>query len=552
MAKYIWVSVIWIVILLVKIPRFSEFSGKLKSATSPKWKTWAELFYKSPYFFVIVILSVYEFLFDRVTPKDKLLLFSGLVYLVPILIFIIFRHFFNGKHDDLGTKHHIRGSSVSEETALTKALLKCTDDRCLPITAKIKIPIHYETTHFFSIGRPGCGKSQLFYRVIQKVIERKDKAIIYDFKGDQVAKFFNPDKDLLFNPFDKRCVNWNIFNEIETQLDIRSIANSLIPITGNDPYWSNAARDVFAGILLACFLAGKKTNEEIYQCCNMPAHDLSDFLSKYKGTETATKHLTQDKAGQSILSVMGSSTQCFEYLRNLDGDFSIKKWVSDPEDRRTVFLTNYSEISDTIRPILSLLIELAGKRVLSIPDDRQRRFFFFIDEFGTLNNLPTIPTMLTNGRSKGMSVWIALQDMGQIDKIYGKEISQTIINSCATTFTFAANDPYTADYLSKKIGDREIRQTNVSESSSAQGASQTTSQQTLNERVVLPSQIMNLPNLVMLLKLPEYDTTPVWLDIVSIPDSQASYVPRDDISLKTEPAEPEATGRPPEVKRRSC
>ena len=157
MAKYIWVSVIWIVILLVKIPRFSEFSGKLKSATSPKWKTWAELFYKSPYFFVIVILSVYEFLFDRVTPKDKLLLFSGLVYLVPILIFIIFRHFFNGKHDDLGTKHHIRGSSVSEETALTKALLKCTDDRCLPITAKIKIPIHYETTHFFSIGRPGCG-----------------------------------------------------------------------------------------------------------------------------------------------------------------------------------------------------------------------------------------------------------------------------------------------------------------------------------------------------------------------------------------------------------
>jgi len=119
---------------------------------------------------------------------------------VPILIFIIIKHFYGGKHDDLGTKRHIRGSSVSEETDLVKALSKCTDDRCLPITAKIKIPVHYETTHFFSIGRPGCGKSQLFYRVIQKVIERKDKAIIYDFKGDQVAKFFNPDKDLLFNP----------------------------------------------------------------------------------------------------------------------------------------------------------------------------------------------------------------------------------------------------------------------------------------------------------------------------------------------------------------
>jgi len=69
-----------------------------------------------------------------------------------------------------------------------------------------------------------------------------------------------------------------------------------------------------------------------------------------QGHETATRHLAQDKAAQSILSVMGTSTQCFEYLRNIKGDFSIKKWPTDDKDRRSVFLTNYSEISDTIRP----------------------------------------------------------------------------------------------------------------------------------------------------------------------------------------------------------
>ncbi|MDD5343951.1 MAG: type IV secretion system DNA-binding domain-containing protein, partial [Smithella sp.] len=119
-----------------------------------------------------------------------------------------------------------------------------------------------------------------------------------------------------------------------------------------------------------------------------------------------------------------------------------------------------------------------------------------------------------------------------------------------TTFTFAANDPYTADYLSRKIGDREIRQTNVSESSGGgiKGtSSQTTSQQTLNERVVLPSEIMNLPNLVMLLKLPEYNVTPVALEIVAIPHSQVSFVPRDDIGLMTEAAAPAAAGRPLEI-----
>jgi hypothetical protein len=61
-------------------------------------------------------------------------------------------------------------------------------------------------------------------------------------------------------------------------------------------------------------------------------------LSKYPGTETATKHLAQEKAGQSILSIMGSYTQCFEYLKNSYGDFSIKKWASSDEDKRCVFL----------------------------------------------------------------------------------------------------------------------------------------------------------------------------------------------------------------------
>jgi type IV secretory pathway TraG/TraD family ATPase VirD4 len=180
---------------------------------------------------------------------------------------------------------------------------------------------------------------------------------------------------------------------------------------------------------------------------------------------------------------------------------------------------------------------------LSLPDDRQRRFFFFIDEFGTLNNLPTIPVMLTNGRSKGMSIWIAIQDMGQIEKIYGKETSQTVLNSCATTFTFAVNDPYTADYLSRKIGDREIRQTNVSESVNpgGQGPSTTTSQQTMNERVVLPSEIMNLPNMAFLLKFPEYDVTPIGLDIVSLPDRNAAYMPREDIRLSMVESKPEET-----------
>ena len=106
--------------------------------------------------------------------------------------------------------------------------------------------------------------------------------------------------------------------------------------------------------------------------------------------------------------------------------------------------------------------------------------------------MPTIPTMLTNGRSKGMSVWIAIQDIGQIERLYGKELTQTIINSYASSFTFTVNDPNTADFLSRKIGEREIKETTVSYTS-AKESSSTTSQQTRQERTVLPSEILGMP-----------------------------------------------------------
>jgi len=550
MMKYTWDIIIWLVIFWIKRKRFSEFYDKLKSGAVPKWKAWAELLYKSPYFFIVVFFALYGFFFDHAAPKHNVFLICGSAYLGPVLIALFFLHL-GSSREDSGSKQHVRGAAVTDEERLSKALSSLVNNDSLPITPKIKLPQKYETTHFFTIGRPGCGKSQLFYRIIQKVMDRGDKAIIYDFKGDQVAKFFDPEKHILFNPFDKRCAAWNIFNEIESPLDIRSIANSLIPITGNDPYWSNAARDVFAGILTACYQAGRKSNDEVYRCSSMPAQDLAEFLSRYQGTETATRHLAQDKAGASILSIMSSSTQCFEYLRNVKGDFSIRKWASNDSDRRCVFLTNYSEISDTIRPVLSLFIELAGKRVLSLPDSRERRFFFFIDEFGTLNNLSTIPTMLTNGRSKGMSIWIAIQDMGQIEKIYGKDISQTIVNSCATSFTFAVNDPFTADFVSRKIGEREIRQVNVSYSE-GQSPSSTTSYQTMNERVVMASEIQNLPNLVFFLKMPDYHVTPLRLDIVTIADRQAAFLTRDDFRLTPRTEEPETTSpeldHPEEVK----
>ena len=524
-------------VIYIKLGRIKEFLATWKE---DKGKA-VVLFVKNSAFFTVLFIILLMDAGSRLVPGMRTvnkgdsfsnsLLVWDMLYLVPFLIgtFFISR----GRDDD--GKAHIRGATVISSDQLSAQLKNNVSGDCLPITPAIKIPKHIETTHFFICGRPGSGKSQLFYRIVQKVFDRGEKGIYYDFKGDMVTKFYSKDKHILFNPFDKRCISWNIFNEIETPLDIRSIAALMIPITGNDPYWSTAARDVFAGILTGLYHAGEKNNDAVYRWCNLPCETLHRTLSKYSGTETATKHLASEKQGMSVLSVMAGSVSCFEYLRNIDGVFSIKKWAADDSDKRSVFLSNYSEISDTIRPILSLFIEITGKQILSLPDNRDRRIFFFIDEFGTLANMPTIPTMLTNGRSKGMSIWIAIQDIGQIEKLYGREIAQTIINSCASSFTFAVNDPNTADFLSRKIGEREIKETNVSHTD-GQSSSSTTSQQTRQERAVLPSEILGMPNLCVLTKLSGYPLAIVNLEIISLPDMQPAFEKRSDLSLAAQAA----------------
>jgi type IV secretory pathway TraG/TraD family ATPase VirD4 len=209
-----------------------------------------------------------------------------------------------------------------------------------------------------------------------------------------------------------------------------------------------------------------------------------------------------------------------------------------------VYLTNYTEISDAVKPVLSFFIEMTGKRVLSLPDDLQRRFFVFIDEFGTLQNMQTMPVMLTNGRSKGLSIWLAVQDISQIENVYGRETAQTIVNSCSNSFIFSVNDPNTAEYLSRKIGEHEVaifRQSKNSPSDVRSWGSTTKSQDEKNERVFLPSEIMDLPTLSFLFKLADLPVTPLKLDIVNFPDVNQPFEMSKSFGFSVDTSNPEIT-----------
>ena len=314
----------------------------------------------------------------------------------------------------------------------------------------IVIPSEDETSHFFILGQSGTGKTVLTEQILADLKLRDKKMIIHDNKMEFTAKFYNPIKDYIFNPLDERSLEWSIFNDIQNIIDIESISYSLIPApAGNiDPFWNNSARNIFIEILKYCKESNTTTNEHICYLLNLTRSEMMQTLN----SNAVTKLLESEKQAASILSVLEEHTRSLQYLK--DGDFSIRQWINSPLNN-SIFITNRKDIKDMIAPLLTLFIDLTSKQLLSLDDDLNRRVYFILEELGMLNKLSSVVDLVTNGRSKGASIFITVQDLAKLEEIYGREFN-TIFASCSTKIFFRIGDNFTAQYLKNYGGQNEV------------------------------------------------------------------------------------------------
>ena len=303
-----------------------------------------------------------------------------------------------------------------------------------------------ETSHFMFIGQSGTGKSVLSSQVFEQLKRRGSKMIVHDNKMDYTAKFYNPTRDLIFNPLDQRGLGWSIMNDIDNLVDIESIAHSLFPkeVSNSDPFWIDSARTLFIEILKYAKVNHITKNSELFEMLSSNRRYIMDEID----TNLVRNLLSSEKQGSSILSVLNQYAKSIEYLK--DGDFSVKKWIKSSINN-TIFITNNKNIQEMIAPLLTLFIDLTSKQLLSLEDDFQRRVYFVLEEMGMLNKLSSIVDLITNGRSKGASVLISIQDLSRLEELYGKEFN-TLFANCNTKIFFRIGDKFTVQYIKDYAG----------------------------------------------------------------------------------------------------
>ena len=161
--------------------------------------------------------------------------------------------------------------------------------------------------------------------------------------------------------------------------------------------------------------------------------------------------------------------------------------------KSAIFLVMPEENPNTFF-MISLIIQLLYREILSVADENdgklKNRCVFFCDEFGTLPKIESAEMMFSASRSRRLQIVPIIQSFAQLEKNYGKEGSEIIIdNTQLTIFGGFAPNSSSADILSKALGNRTVMTGSVSRSKNDPSQSL----QMIERPLMTPDELKSLP-----------------------------------------------------------
>ncbi|MDR0423061.1 MAG: type IV secretion system DNA-binding domain-containing protein [Rickettsiales bacterium] len=403
--------------------------------------------------------------------------------------------------------------------------------------ANITYPSGTEQIHTIITGASGTGKTVLLNQLVEQIRRNGDRAIIYDRMGAFVSKFYNGneidnklnltendnnitptrkqelkeqfmiERDTILNPLDVRTPYWSLFNEVRNKYDFDSIAAALIPeASGNmDPFWNNSARVLFSSVANKLKEIGKFTNK-----------DLTDNLLNI-GLERAAQ-LVKDTPAQliidpenpktalSVMTMIATNLRSLTTLREeqLTGEhsFSIRDWINNDKQKGFLFISSRADMHETLKPLISTWLDIAINSLLSLEQSQNRKIWIIIDELASLHFLPSLHTGLAESRQFGGCFVLSLQTFSQLNSVYGYDKARITSGLCRNRVVLNTPDKDTAQWCSDNLGKQEIkeRRENVSFGVSDAKDSVSINQQEVQKNIILPTEIMQLPNLQTYIK----------------------------------------------------
>jgi len=424
-----------------------------------------------------------------------------------LLLSLILGIYFIRKGVQRKNQRFIRGNKIVGPSELKKFLHKNRVASDLKIDG-LPLVKDSEVQHFLVHGTVGTGKSQLIMKLLDVLRKRGDRVIVYDKGCALVPHYFDEARDVILNPFDERCPNWDIWCEAPQDSDFENMAESLIPMQGeSDPFWVNAARTVFSSVASTMRHDPERSLEKLLSL--LLTAEFSSLETYLRDTPAAT--LVSSKIEKTAISIRSVITTYLKSLITLTGlkqqnkpAFSIRDFLLAKDNPGWLFISSNGEQHKALKPLISMWIAMASLNLLSLAPDRERRIWFICDELPSLHKLPLLGETIAEVRKFGGCFLLGMQSFSQLEKVYGRSGAAEIFDLLNTRAFFASPSHQMAQLVSKELGDEEIDDTRENYSYGANSIRDGISlgKNRVTRPLVTYPEIMDLDPLTCYLRLP--------------------------------------------------
>lgn len=377
--------------------------------------------------------------------------------------------------------------------------------------------------HHLIIGPTRSGKGACY--VIPNALTHEGSMIVTDLKGEIFRSTAGYRKSkgnqvFLFAPGSDRTHRYNPLDFIrpdrgDRTTDIQNIASILVPesLDSENSIWQATAQQVMAGAISyineSVFYRGRRNLGEVTAFFNSGTN-LQALMAFIKEKEPSLSRFTVESFNAYIaLSERAAASALLDIqkaLRPFRNERVVAATSVTDMDLRalryrpiSIYLApNITDIT-LLRPLLALFVQQALDTLLIEHDRRSLQVYFLLDEFRQLKKLSEITSKLPYVASYNIKMAFIVQDLKNLDEIYGETSRQSLMGNCGYQLVLGANDQATAETISKSLGRRTVRYKTESRTIELMGLHRRTKVEQLRERdLLMPQEVRQLSSDKML------------------------------------------------------
>ncbi|TIS72339.1 MAG: type IV secretory system conjugative DNA transfer family protein, partial [Mesorhizobium sp.] len=378
--------------------------------------------------------------------------------------------------------------------------------------------------HHLIIGPTRSGKGAGY--VIPNALMHRGSMIVTDLKGEVFKatagyRRRNGSQVFLFAPGSETTNRYNPLDFVRQErgnrtTDIQNMASILVPenTESENSVWQATAQQVMAGVisyvLESPFYKDRRNLGEVNSFFNSGVDlqalmrfikEKEPYLSKFT-LESFNAYLSlSERAAASALLDIQKALRPFKNER-IEAATNVTDMDLRAMKRRPISIYLAPNITDItlLRPLLTLFVQQTIDILTLEHDPSSMPVYFLLDEFRQLKRMDEIMTKLPYVAGYDIKLAFIIQDLKNLDEIYGETSRHSLLGNCGYQLLLGANDQATAEYASRALGKRTIRYQSESRTIELVGLPRRTKVEQIRERdLMMPQEIRQMPENKMIL-----------------------------------------------------